>query len=167
MGSGKSSVGRRLASITGHRFVDTDDLVTERAGRTIPEIFASGGEEAFRDLESAALADLPGICGLVVATGGGIVLREENREALRRIGIVAWVDASPDVLFSRVSRNNRRPLLQTENPRETFDAILSARRAIYGEAADLRVDSSDLSHDAAAHTLLEEALRFHSGHPRE
>jgi len=157
MGSGKSSVGRRIAFRTGHRFVDTDELVTSRAGRSITQIFAAHGEAYFRDLETAALAELAAESSIVLATGGGIVLREKNRAALQRIGVVAWLDAAPDALFERVSRNKKRPLLQTEDPRASFDALLTSRREIYAAAADFSVDSTHLSHDDAARAVIEAA----------
>ncbi len=155
MGCGKSSVGRRIARNTGHRFIDTDEVVAARAGSSIARIFAEHGEAYFRDLETAALRELSSETGIVLATGGGIILRKENRDTLRRIGPVAWLDANPDLLFERVSRNKKRPLLHTENPRETFDALLAARRAVYETAADFRVDSTELSHDAVALAVVE------------
>lgn len=162
MGSGKSSVGRRLAVMTGHRFVDTDERVSSRAGKSITAIFADDGEPCFRRLESEALAELVDARGLIVATGGGIVTSEENCATLHRIGAVAWLDADPDILFERVSRNRRRPLLQTENPRATFDTLLESRRPVYAAAADFRVDSTGLSHDDAARLILEEVQRLWS-----
>ncbi len=157
MGCGKSSVGRRIAVKTGHRFVDTDELVAAEAGRSITQIFAEQGEEHFRELESAALRELEGKTGMVLATGGGLILREENRAALRRVGMVVWLDAEPDILFERVSRNRKRPLLQTDDPRASFDALLTERRPIYEAATDLRLDSSHLSHDDAARIVIEKA----------
>ena len=159
MGCGKSSVGRRLSGLTGHRFVDLDELITQSDGRSISEIFSQRGESYFRDLEQRALGDLVGVCGIVLSTGGGLVLRPANRETLKRIGIVAWLDADPDILFERAMRSGRRPLLQTDDPKGTFDELLGVRRNLYEMAADFRVDSSRLSHDEAAQTLLEEALR--------
>lgn len=163
MGCGKSSVGRRLAALTGHRFVDTDDLVAQRDGRSIPEIFAAVGEEGFRGIEQAVLEDLVGVAGIVLATGGGAVLREQNREALRRIGTVVWLDADPDALFERATRSGRRPLLQTEDPRKSFDDLLAARRAIYREASDIRFDSTGLGHDEVARSIFEKAMSFRAG----
>ncbi len=162
MGCGKSSVGRRLAQTTGHRFVDTDDLIVEAAGLPITEIFAARGEAGFRDLESAVLRDLVGVCGIVLATGGGIITSAANRAVLRDIGVVAWLDADPNSLFERVSRNRRRPLLQTDNPRATFDSLLARRRLVYEETSDFRVDSTDLSHDQAAREILDEGMRAHA-----
>lgn len=159
MGCGKSSVGRRLSGLTGHRFVDLDELITQSDGRSISEIFSHRGESYFRDLEQRALEDLVGVCGIVLSTGGGLVLRPANRETLKRIGVVAWLDADPEILFERAMRSGRRPLLQTDDPKGTFDELLGVRRNLYEMAADFRVDSSRLSHDEAAQTLLEEALR--------
>jgi shikimate kinase len=161
MGCGKSSVGRRLSGLTGHRFVDTDELVVQSEGRTIPEIFSHSGEDYFREVEQRSLEGLVGVCGIVLSTGGGLVLRPANRETLKKIGIVAWLDASPDVLFERATRSAKRPLLQTVDPRKTFDNLLSVRRELYNAAADFRIDSTRLSHDEAAQILLDEALRKH------
>jgi len=162
MGCGKSSVGRRISGLTGHRFVDTDDLVVQAEGCSIPEIFASGGEGAFRDIEQRVISELVGVAGIVLATGGGAILREENRVALKKIGIVAWLDSDPDALFERATRSQRRPLLQTENPRETFDALRASRLATYEEASDFRFDSTHCSHDETAHRLLEQAMRVYA-----
>jgi shikimate kinase len=159
MGCGKSSVGRRLAFLTGHRVLDTDDLVVQSEGRGIPEIFAADGEAYFRDAEQRVLQESVGLCGIILSTGGGAILRSENRETLRRIGVIAWLDADPDILFERASRSGRRPLLQTENPRQAFDNLLAARREIYTETADFRLDSTTLGHDEAAQMLLDEAMR--------
>ena len=160
MGCGKSSVGRRLAGLTGHRFVDTDDLVIQAENKSIPEIFAACGEEGFREIEGRVLTDLVGVAGIILATGGGAILRESNRAAMKNIGAVAWLDADPDALFERASRSQRRPLLQTENPRETFDRLLASRREIYEQASDFRVDSTGLPHDEVAQSLLEQTMRL-------
>lgn len=159
MGCGKTSVGRHVAALTGHRFVDTDDLVVREAGCSIPEIFSRDGEAVFRDWETKVLRELVGICGIVLATGGGIILREENRELLPRIGVPIWLDAHPDSLFERVSRNQRRPLLATENPRATFDALLESRRPIYAATTVGRVDSTHFTHEQTARAVLEAVRR--------
>lgn len=160
MGSGKSSVGRRLAEMTGHRFLDTDHRVSTRTGSSISSIFARHGEEYFRDLETEILEELLGVCGIVLATGGGIVLREKNRELLHRIGTVVWLDADPDTIFERVRRNTKRPLLRTEDPRKTFDELREARLPIYEEAADLRIDSTGLGHAHVAQEILRSVCKL-------
>jgi len=160
MGCGKSSVGRRLASLTGHRFVDTDEMVVQSEGYSIPEIFSAGGEETFRDVEEKLLAGLVGVAGVVLATGGGAILREANRAAMKKIGTVAWLDADPDALFERASRSQRRPLLQTDDPRKTFDDLLASRRQIYEAASDFRIDSTGLGHDLVAQRILDRTMRL-------
>lgn len=160
MGSGKSSVGRHLAALVGHRFLDTDELIVDEKGCPITRIFADEGEAAFRAIEARVLRDLVGVCGIVLATGGGIVLDPFNRERMREIGIVAWLDADAEVLYERVSRNRKRPLLQTEDPRAAFDSLLAARQEVYTEASDFRVDSTGLTHEMAAKRIFEQAMRF-------
>ncbi|MEO8206525.1 MAG: shikimate kinase [Chthoniobacterales bacterium] len=160
MGSGKSSIGRRIASLNGFRFTDTDDLVVEKAGMPITEIFSKYGEEHFRDLETEVLQGLESSTGIVLATGGGLALREQNRPLLKRVGRVVWLDAAPDTLFERVSRNNRRPLLQTDNPRETFDTLLAFRNSIYEALCDIRIDSTTLNHERTAHAVLDSLAKI-------
>jgi len=159
MGSGKSSIGRLVAGRLGFQFVDTDALIVERAGREIAEIFASEGEERFRDLETAAIESLAHRERCVIATGGGVVLRERNRGLLRELGFVVLLMASEDVIFERVSRNTKRPLLQTANPRETVTAMLAARQPAYEAAAQWKLDSTALSHATAAEAVIAEARR--------
>jgi len=159
MGSGKSSVGRHVAEMSGHRFVDTDLLVAQKAGMGISRIFREQGEEGFRQLETSVLRDLVGVCGIVMATGGGLVLRQENRALLHEIGVVVWLDAEPDVIFERVSRTNKRPLLATDNPRATFDELRAARLPVYEQTAMAKVDSTGLTHQQAARLVMQAASR--------
>ena len=153
MGSGKSSVGRLVARTLGGRFVDTDRLVVDRAGREITDIFAKDGEGYFRQEESRALRSLLGGNGLVVATGGGIVTVPENVPALKELGFVVWLTASEEVLWERVSRNRKRPLLHTENPRETVRALLEKRSPLYATVADMTVDTTGLTHEQVAERI--------------
>ncbi|MFV0338734.1 MAG: shikimate kinase [Chthoniobacterales bacterium] len=166
MGSGKSSVGRKLANLTGHRFIDTDKLIINRMGQPITAIFKNHGEAYFRKLETEELAKLVGLAGIVLATGGGVPTREENCEILHKIGPVAWLDADPEKVFERVSRNKRRPLLQTENPRKTFDELLQKRLSFYEKASDFRIDSSKLKHHQVARHVLDETMRYMARRPK-
>ena len=129
-------------------------------GQAITEIFAARGEAFFREREAAALEAFEGRQHFIIATGGGIVLRPENRDRLRALGCVAWLDASEDVLFERVSRNQRRPLLQTADPRATLVAILRAREPLYRSCAHFAVDTSGKSHADVAREILAGARRF-------
>ena len=137
-------------------------LIVERTGLSIADIFATQGEAWFREQESAALRSLGILHRAVVSTGGGILLRPENRELLRELGFVVWLTASEEILFERVSRNKKRPLLQTADPRATVHELLEARRAHYQEAAQFTLDSSTLTHAAAAETVIAEARRAFS-----
>ncbi len=159
MGSGKSSVGRLIAGRLGFQFMDTDTLVVQRGGMEIAEIFKREGEERFRDLETAALESLAHLQRCVIATGGGVVLRERNRELLRELGFVVLLTAGEEVIFERISRNAKRPLLQTPNPRETVAQMLAARQPCYAAAAQWTLDNSTLSHAAAAEAVIAEARR--------
>lgn len=153
MGSGKSSVGRILSSLTGFALVDTDTLVAQKAGRSIAEIFRTEGEEHFRALESSVLQGLVGRIGLIVATGGGVVVREENRKLLPEIGPVVWLDASTEHLHQRV-KHSKRPLLQTADPRRTIEELYRAREPLYRETAAVRIDSGKLTHRQTAEAVL-------------
>ena len=160
MGSGKSAIGRTIADNLGLTFVDTDALVESEAGMKIPEIFATEGESRFRERESRALASLQGSSGLVIATGGGIVLAEENRVRLRSLGYGIWLTASVDVLLRRISLNRDRPLMQTANPRERLVALLDQRKPLYEEVADMMVDTTDLTPAETVHGLVE-CINYH------
>lgn len=153
MGSGKSSIGRILSSLTGYAFVDTDQLIVQEAGLPISAIFKQHGEEHFRALETSVLRSLTGRVGLIVATGGGVILSPDNRGILRQIGPVVWLDASTEHLHRRVKRSNR-PLLQTKDPRRTLEGLYAAREPLYREASDFRIDSGKLSHQQTAEAVL-------------
>ena len=154
MGAGKSSVGRCLQRRTGLALFDTDKIVASKFGISISEIFSKHGEERFREEESAALRELAvGQQGIIV-TGGGAVLRDENVHLLKGLGTVVWLEADEDTLFERASRRANRPLLKTENPRAVFVEMLQARRPIYAKVADIRVDTSALTHEEVAGAIL-------------
>lgn len=155
MGAGKSSVGRRLQGRTGLARFDTDEMVSTKFGLAIPEIFARHGEEVFRDAETEAIGELPWTQSAVVVTGGGIVLRDANVDLLKRLGAVVWLEADADTLFERASRRGNRPLLKTENPRDTIATLLQERAPLYAKAADFRVDTSKRTHDEVADVILE------------
>jgi len=162
MGSGKTSVGRLVAQRLGFQFVDTDAVVVERAGMQISEIFARHGEPWFRDHETSALGSLSILNRSVISTGGGIVLRPKNRELLQELGFVVWLTASEDIIFERVSRNKKRPLLQTADPRRTVHELLEQRHDLYQGTAQFKVDSTELTHEAAAESVIAEARKAFS-----
>lgn len=154
MGCGKSTLGRRLAGRLGHEFLDSDDIVTAKTGKSIAQIFSDEGETHFRELETEALRGLAAARGIVLATGGGAVLREENRTLLKNLGKVVWLHADPDTLFERASRSGRRPLLEVENPRSSFNSLLESRLPVYRATANLELDATGLSHEQVLEKLL-------------
>ena len=154
MGSGKSSIGKRVAQALRFQFADTDALIVQRSGQEIAKIFAQHGEEYFRELETSALRSCAQFSRTVLATGGGVVVREENRALLRELGLVVQLTASEEVIFERVSRNRKRPLLHTEDPRATVHELLAARRPLYDATAQLTIDSTALAHAAVAEQII-------------
>ena len=172
MGAGKSAVARRLAKALGARAVDTDDIVEQRAGMTVAQIFETMGEEAFRDAESAAIAELGNVVGAaVVSLGGGSVLREANRAAIRAYGTVVWLRASPATLAARVGAGQGRPLLwsptvvpegplgrllRDSSPALALSRLAEEREPLYAEVADIAIDVDDLSEEAVVGRVLAE-----------
>ncbi|MGK0184351.1 MAG: shikimate kinase [Verrucomicrobiales bacterium] len=157
MGTGKSSVGEKVAAGLGFRFADTDALIETKAGMTIPKIFTEKGESEFRALETAVLQQLIGEQHLVIATGGGIVTVPENIPLLHQLGFVVLLSADEEVIFRRISANQNRPLLHTRNPRETISTLLAARNDLYKEASDLQIDTTELSEADIAFGICESA----------
>jgi shikimate kinase len=152
MGAGKSSVGRLLARRMGRCFVETDDMITAREGRSIPEIFAERGEAHFRALEEETVRLLALKSGDVIATGGGLYCREGRPEALRAIGTVVWLTGSFDVLYERARRVGERPMLAGRT-RDEVAAIYHARETYYRQA-DLTVDTTDRNTDQVVTQVL-------------
>ena len=145
MGTGKSAVGRQLARRLHRPYLDTDQWIIREAGMPIPELFERFGETAFRDVESKAVDYLCSRSGLVVSTGGGILGRDENLEALSSSGTLICLSARPEVILARTAPWENRPMLRTAaNPREAVERLLRERAEKYGRA-DLTVDTSDLS----------------------
>jgi len=141
MGVGKTTVGRRLARELQRPFADADEQLELRAGRTIPAIFRDDGEQAFRRLESEVLVDLlGGPHPLVVAAGGGVVTRPENRALLGRRAFVVWLRASPGFLAARADPTHRPLLAGDPDPTVTLERLIAARTPLYDEVADATVD---------------------------
>jgi len=160
MGCGKSSVGREIARRGAFRFFDTDAIIRRKYGKSIPEIFSIWGETVFRDDEHSVLEGLRNTRGIILATGGGIVTQSRNLPLLRQLGVVIWLTADERTLWLRVRQNPNRPLLQTDNPRETLRKLSSERAPIYQSIADLTVDSTGLNHSEVADKILDSMQDF-------
>jgi shikimate kinase len=154
MGAGKSSVGLCLHRKTGLALHDTDEIVAAKFGMSIPEIFARHGEKTFREAETAALRQIRTEERKIIITGGGIVLHKENVGILKKQAVIVWLDGDAETLFVRAFRQRNRPLLQTKNPRNAFSQILSARRPLYANLADMRVVTSVLTDEEVAVAIL-------------
>jgi shikimate kinase len=163
MGSGKSSIGRRLATRLGIAFVDADSEIEQAAGMTIAEIFERHGEAYFRAGEARVIARLLDQGPQVLATGGGAFMNPDTRAAIRRKGVSIWLKAELDVLMKRIKRRGDRPLLKSGDPAATLTALIEQRYPIYAEA-DLTVLSRDVPHDAIVDEIVA-ALRSRFGVP--
>jgi len=162
MGSGKTTVGKRLAAKLSVEFVDTDDLVVARAGKSVREVFTQDGEAEFRRLESLAVRDALGRDGAVVAAAGGTVLSAENRSLMaEQSRCVVWLDADVGTLAKRTSRGAHRPLLD-ERPEEHLTAMDAQRRSLYESVADLRIDTANRHVDAVVDDVLTALQKAHA-----
>ena len=141
MGAGKTTVGRLLARRLKLRFVDSDHEIERRCGVKVPTIFDIEGETGFRARESHVLADLTALEGIVLATGGGAVLADENRGRLAAGGTVIYLCARPEDLYERVRQDRNRPLLATADPLERLRELYVQRDPLYRSVADLVVDT--------------------------
>ncbi|WP_075291431.1 shikimate kinase [Pararhizobium arenae] len=154
MGAGKSAIGRLTAQMLGIPFVDSDHEIERVSRMTISELFAAYGEEEFRALEARVIKRLLNTGPRVVSTGGGAYINERTRRHIKRNGLSLWLNADLDTLWERVNKRDTRPLLKTENPRQTLENLMKARYPIYAEA-DLTV----LSRDVRKEVMVEEVLK--------
>lgn len=142
MGAGKTTVGRNIARRLKMEFFDSDREIENLCGVSIPTIFEYEGEQGFRDRETKVIDELSQRSSILLATGGGSVLREENRQLLSQRGIVIYLHVNLKEQFSRISNDKNRPLLQTANPKETLRKMMLERAPIYESVADYRVNSN-------------------------
>jgi len=167
MGCGKSTIGRELHQRLGYELVDMDAVIEHYAEKPITRIFEEQGEPAFRDMESGLLRELSEIPGprRIISTGGGVIVRPENRPVLRKLGYVVWLHAPIQVLLDRTGRTRDRPLLHTDDPYKRIEELLEKRKPWYAETAHLKVETSGLSLGEIATGILESARYFFTGHP--
>jgi len=156
MGSGKTTIGRSLAKRLELDFVDSDREIELRTGVSIPTVFEIEGEEGFRKREAQVIADLSQLSRRVVATGGGVVLRPENRTNLRASGFVIYLNVPPLTLWERTRNDRNRPLLKVSDPLQRLKDLYTQRDSLYREVANLVVDGSRINAQGILQLLMKE-----------
>lgn len=161
MGAGKSVIGKLVAQSLSIPFVDTDAEIEKVSRMTIPELFSSYGETEFRALETRVIERLMRNGPKVISTGGGAFINENTRKQIRASGAISvWLKADLDILWERVTKRDNRPLLKTENPRQTLENLMIQRYPIYAEA-DLTVPSINVRKDVMANSVLSAVADMH------
>lgn len=155
MGVGKTTIGRQLALSLDRQFVDLDHAIEERSGVPIVTIFDIEGEPGFRKRETSALDEFTQQADLVLATGGGAVLSPANRHMLRDRGLVVYLRADLDILFKRLARDSKRPLLQTKNPKQRIQDLIQQREPLYASVANVTFDTGGKQINAVVNELIE------------
>jgi shikimate kinase len=153
MGSGKSSIGKRLAQRLALPFIDADSEIETAAAMTIPEIFSTRGEAEFRAGEKRVIERILAHGPQVLATGGGAFMNGETRARIAQAGLSVWLKADPDVLMRRVRKRANRPLLQTADPERTLRELLAAREPTYA-LADITISSREEPHEIAVEAII-------------
>ncbi len=157
-GTGKTTIGKMLAQRLGKEFVDADEYLEQKEGKTVKDIFAEGGENLFREIETEIIAELCLSDNRVVATGGGAILREENVKTLKKSGIIILLEADTDTIYKRIHRDarteQRRPSLTNRNAYEEIEYLLEYRRPLYDKTADFVINTTSMSAADAANKII-------------
>ena len=161
--SGKSSSGRIIAKKTGRTFIDTDKMIEEKAGSSIEEIVKMSGWEYFRGLEKEVIKEVSDMDNLVIATGGGVVIDEDNVTSLKKKGFTVWLKADVDTIKERMEREelsgNIRPSLTGVDTLDETETVLASRNPLYKKTADLVIDTAQISVKEVANLVIKEASR--------
>ena len=165
MGSGKSTVGKNLSKLNGYAFVDTDEMIERQHGKTISEIFEQEGEDAFRDMETALLNQFirEGREELVISTGGGMPVREENRRLLRQLGSVVYLKAAPETIYDRLKGDTKRPLLRCDDPLTRIREMLAKRGPAYEAGALYTVETDRMRQAETAQWIVDMVKKQEEG----
>ena len=155
MGARKSTIGRHLAQQLHMEFLDSDTVIEERTGADIAWVFDVEGEEGFRVREEGVINDLTQEQGIVLATGGGSVISKESRNRLSARGVVVYLETTIEKQLARTQRDKKRPLLQTDEPREVLEALAKERNALYEEVSDYVVRTDDQSAKVVANQIIQ------------
>lgn len=160
MGAGKTTVGKLLAQQLGKDFIDSDDEIQRRTGVTITHIFDVEGEDGFRQREINVIQDLVKLNNIILATGGGVILNEQNRNALRHNGVVVYLKSTVHDLWQRTRHDRNRPLLQTDDPRSRLKELYEQRDPLYTQTADLVMPTGKQSVHSLVQQLQQELNRI-------
>ena len=157
MGCGKTTVGKNLAKMLEYEFVDTDEAIEQQQGRTISDIFAQEGEKTFRNMETDYLKNLikEKADRLVISTGGGMSIREENQELLKQLGLVVYLRVKPQTVYERVKGDTKRPLLQCDDPFTKIKNMLEERGPVYKSTAHHIIDVDELRQQEIAEKIMD------------
>lgn len=157
-GTGKTTIGKMLAQRLGKEFVDADEYLEQKEGKTVKDIFAEGGEKLFREIETHVIAELCRLDNRVVATGGGAILREENVRALRKSGIIILLEADADTIYKRIHKDTlagqRRPNLTNQGGYQEIEYLLEHRRPLYDRTTDFVINTTSMSAVDAANKII-------------
>jgi shikimate kinase len=155
MGSGKSTVGQRLADELSMDYLDADELIEKTEKMSVNDIFAKKGEPYFRKVETSIIKTIQEYDNFVISTGGGMVLLKENVKMLKEVGPLILLWADPESIYERIKNNTHRPLLNVENPLDAIKAILDKREPIYKKVADKIIDTSEIKIDEVVERIRE------------
>jgi len=164
MGAGKTTIGRQLAKALKLPFYDSDKAIEESTGVDISTIFEFEGEEGFRDREQKMIQQLTQKRGIVLATGGGAILREQNRKLLKENGFIVYLQCSVERILERTRRDSQRPLLQTDNPKERIESLFAQREPLYLSCADYKIDTGAMQSKTVVNHILEKYRSAHRLH---
>lgn len=157
-GTGKTTIGRKIAQRLGKEFIDADEYLEKKQGKTIKDIFAEGGENLFREIETKIISELCLLDDKVIATGGGAILREENVRHLKKNGIIIFLDADVDTLYRRIHHDaltqQKRPSLTNRGAYEEIEYLLAYRRPLYDRMGDFVLNTANLSQNDAANKIV-------------
>jgi len=156
MGVGKTTIGKQLAKALQRPFYDSDKVIEDLTGVDIPTIFFHEGEDGFRVREQEVIKELTEMSEIVMATGGGSIIKAENREALKNSGFVVYLHCSIDKILYRTRHDTQRPLLRTDNPRQRLQTLLAQREPLYQECADFKIDSGTIPTKTVVKSILQQ-----------
>lgn len=159
MGVGKSTIGKRVATILGLPFFDADEEIEKASKMTITDLFSSYGEDEFRKLERRVILRLLSQRPIVLATGGGAYINDEVRDAIKKTAVSVWLNANLDVLMKRVMRRKHRPLLNSDNPIRVMQSLMEKRNPIYAKA-DVCITGGDARRDVIAHRVVRSVHQY-------